>query len=156
MGLADAEAEHALALGQRNARTIELFERYCANVRVEVMSGTGWLEAASDLPIGHRAFRCAYAPGGVQYGTDLEEEAVEFYEEHCRGCGDRVRSSLLGDNIATMADARHAARDARAAREAAEKAERQREREDRVARRARSSSAWTGSTRRRAHRTRQT
>ncbi len=48
-----------------------------------------------------------------------------------------MRSSLLGDNIATVADARHAARDARAAREAAEKAERQRQREDRAARRAR-------------------
>jgi hypothetical protein len=137
MGLADAEAEHALALGLRNAQVIELFERYCANVRVEVMSGTGMLEAATGLPIGHRAFRCAYAPGGVQYGADLEEVAVEFYEEHCRGCGDRVRSSLLGDSIATVADARHAALDARAALETAEKAERQRQREDRAARRAR-------------------
>ena len=78
------------------------------------------LEAATGLPIGHRAFRCAYAPGGVQYSADLEESAVEFYEEHCRGCGDRVRSGLLGDNIATVADARRAARDARAALEAAE------------------------------------
>ena len=64
LGLADAEAEHAL--GQRNAQVIVLFERYCANVRVEVMGGTGMLEAATGLPIGHRAFRCAYAPGGVQ------------------------------------------------------------------------------------------
>ena len=137
MGLADAEAEHALALGQRNAQVIELFERYCANVRVEVMSGTGMLEAATGLPIGHRAFRCDYAPGGVQYGADLEEVAVEFYEEHCRGCGDRVRSSLLGDTIATVADARRAALDARAALEVSQKAERQQQREDRAARRAR-------------------
>ena len=137
MGLADAEAEHALALGQRNAQVIELFGRYCANVRVEAMGGTGMLEAATSLPIGHRAFRCAYAPGGVQYAADLEEAAVEFYEQHCRGCGDRVRTGLLGDNMATLAEARRTARDARTAREAAEKAERQQQREDRAARRAR-------------------
>ena len=137
MGRADAEGADALALGQRNAEVIELFRRYCANVRVEVMGGTGMLEAATGLPIGHRAFRCAYAPGGVQYAADLEDAAVEFYEEHCRGCGDRVRTGLLGGNITTLADARRTARNARTAREAAEKAERQRQREDRAARRAR-------------------
>lgn len=137
MGRADAEGADALALGERNAEVIELFRRYCANVRVEVMGGAGMLEAATGLPIGHRAFRCAYAPGGVQYAADLEEAAVEFYEQHCRGCGDRVRTGLLGDNIATLADARRTARDARTAREAAGKAERQRQREDRAARRAR-------------------
>ena len=137
MGRADAEGTAALALGQRNAEVIELFGRYCANVQVEVMGGTGMLEAATGLPIGHRAFRCAYAPGGVQYAADLEEAAVEFYEQHCRGCVDRVRTGLLGDNVATLADARRAAGDARTAREAVQKAERQRQREGRAARRAR-------------------
>jgi hypothetical protein len=137
MSLADAEGARALALGQRNAEVIELFGQYCANVRVEVMSGTGMLEAATGLPIGHRAFRCDYAAGGVQYAADLEEVAVEFYEQHCRGCGDRVRTGLLGPNIADLADARRAARDARAVRDAAETAEKQRQREDRAARRSR-------------------
>lgn len=137
MGRADAEGANDLARGQRNAEVIEFFERYCSNIRVEVMGGTGMLEAATGLPIGHRAFRCAYARGGVQYAADLEEAAVEFYEQHCRGCGDHVRTGLLGKNIATLADAQRAARDERTAREAAGKAERQRQREDRAARRAR-------------------
>jgi hypothetical protein len=44
---------------------------------------------------------------------------------------------LLGDNIATLADARRAARDARAERGAAETAEKQRQKEERAARRTR-------------------
>lgn len=137
MGPGDAEAEHAPALGQRNAQVIEFFGRYCANVRVEATGGIGILEAATGLPIGRRAFRCAYAQGGVQYAADLEEAAIEFYERHCRGCGDRVRTGLLGDNIATVADARRTAGDARAVHEASDEAERRRQREDRAARRAR-------------------
>jgi hypothetical protein len=61
MGQADPEAARYLALGQRNAEAIELFERFCGNVRVELMGGRGMLEAATGLPIAHRAFRCAYA-----------------------------------------------------------------------------------------------
>ncbi len=137
MDRADPEAAHDLALGRRNAETIELFERFCGNVRVEVMSGTGMLEVATGLPIGHRAFRCAYAPGDVEYSMHLEDAAVEFYEQHCRGCADRVRSGLLGDNIAALADARRTARDSRVKREAAETAEMQRQQEERAARRTR-------------------
>jgi hypothetical protein len=134
---ADPEEAHYLALGQRNAEAIELFERFCGTVRVEIMSGRGMLEAATGLPIAHRAFRCAYASGTVAYSMRLDDAAVEFYEQHCRGCGDRVRSGLFGDNIATLADARRAARDAQAAREAAETAELQRLQEERTARRTR-------------------
>jgi hypothetical protein len=137
MDQADPEAARYLALGQRNAEAIELFERFCGNVRVEVMGGRGMLEAATGLPIAHCAFRCAYASGTVAYSMHLDDAAVEFYEQHCRGCGDRVRSGLLGDNIATLADARRAARDARAEREAAETAEKQRQQEERTARRTR-------------------
>jgi hypothetical protein len=134
---ADAETAHYLALGRRNADAIELFGRFCGNVRVEVMAGIGMLEEATGLPIGHRSFRCAYASGTVAFSMQLEDAAVEFYEEHCRGCRDRLRTSVLGDNIATLAEARRAVRDARAEREAAETAEMQRQREDRAARRMR-------------------
>jgi hypothetical protein len=134
---ADPEEARYLALGQRNAKAIELFERFCGNVRVEVMSGRGMLEAATGLPIAHRAFRCAYASGTVAYSMHLDDAAVEFYEQHCRGCGDRIRSGLLGENIATLADTRRAARDTQTRREAAETAERQRRQEERTARRTR-------------------
>jgi hypothetical protein len=79
---ADPEEAHYLALGRRNADAIELFERFCGNVRVEIMSGRGMLEAATGLPIAHRAFRCAYASGTVAYSMHLDDAAVEFYEQH--------------------------------------------------------------------------
>ena len=80
MNQADPETAHYLALGQRNAEAIELFERFCGNVRVEAMSGAGMLEAATGLPIGHRAFRCAHAAGAVAFSMHLDDAAVEFYE----------------------------------------------------------------------------
>ena len=137
MNQADPEEAHYLALGQRNAEAIELFGRFCGNVRVEIMGGRGMLEAATGLPIAHRAFRCTYASGTVAYSMHLDDAAVEFYEQHCRGCIHRVRSGLLGDNIATLAAARRAARDAQAEREAAETGELQRRQEERTARRTR-------------------
>jgi hypothetical protein len=103
MGLADAEANTPSLSDSATPRSSSSFERYCATVRVEVMGGTEMLEVAIGLSIGHRAFRCAYAPGGVQYSADLEEAAVEFHEEHCRGCGDRTRPGLLSDNVVTVA-----------------------------------------------------
>jgi hypothetical protein len=126
-------------LRQRNAEVIDLFQRFCSNVRVEVTGGTGMLEVATGLPIGQRAFRCAYASGGIASGMVLEDLAVEFYEEHCRGCGDRAQSGLLGDTIATVADARRSDQEARAGRETAAAAERQRQRDERAARRSRRS-----------------
>jgi len=135
----DPEEARYIALGQRNAEVIELFQRFCGNVRVQVTGGTGMLEAATGLPIGQRAFRCAYASGGIASGMVLEDLAVEFYEEHCRGCGDRARSGLLGDTIATLADARRSDQEARAGRETAAAAERQRQRDERAARRSRRS-----------------
>jgi hypothetical protein len=107
--LAGAEGARYVAMGQRNAEVIELFKRYCANIRVDVMGGTGMLEAETGLPIGHRAFRCPYASGSMTSGMILEDLAVDFYEQHCRGCGDHVRPGLLGENIAALADARRSA-----------------------------------------------
>ncbi len=139
MDRSDPEEARYIALGQRNAEVIEFFQRFCGNVRVQLMGGTGMLEAATGLPIGQRAFRCAYASGGIASGMVLEDLAVEFYEEHCRGCADRARSGLLGDTIATLADARRSDQEARAGRETAAAAERQRQRDERAARRSRRS-----------------
>lgn len=92
----DPERARAVALGRRNAEVIELFERFCRNVRVEVTGGTGTIELDTGLPIGQRSFRCKYASGTMSSGSNLEYEAVGFYEEHCRECADRVRPGLLG------------------------------------------------------------
>jgi hypothetical protein len=131
------EEARYIALGHRNAEVIDLFQRFCGNVRVEVSGGTGMLEAATGLPIGHRAFRCAHASGNIMSGMMLEDLAVEFYEQHCRGCAFRVRSGLLGDTIATVADARRADQEDRNRRENDEAAERHRQRDERAARRSR-------------------
>lgn len=139
MGRSDSEEARYIALGQRNAEVIELFQRFCGNVRIQSMHGIGMLERATGLPIGDRAFRCAYASGGIASGMVLEGLAVEFYEEHCRGCTYRVRSGLLGDTIATLADARRSDQEAQAVREAAAAAERQRQRDERAGRRSRRS-----------------
>ncbi len=61
----DPAIAQAVALGQRNAETIELFERFCRNVRVESVGGVGLVEQQFGLPVGMRTFRCAYASGGV-------------------------------------------------------------------------------------------
>jgi hypothetical protein len=133
----DPEEARYIALGQRNAEVIDLFQRFCGNIRVEVSGGTGMLEMATGLPIGHRAFRCAHASGNIVSGMMLGDLAVDFYEQHCRTCAFRARSGLLGDTIATVADARRADQQARADRENAEAAERQRQRDERAGRRSR-------------------
>ena len=137
MDRSDPEEARYIALGQRNAEVIEFFQRFCGNIRIEVSGGTGMLEAATGLPIGHRAFRCAHASGNIVSGMMLEDLAVDFYEQHCRGCAFRVPSGLLGDTIATLAAARRSDQEARACREKAEAAERQRQRDERAARRSR-------------------
>jgi hypothetical protein len=43
---------HYVALGQRNAEVIDLFARFCRNVRVEVMGGAGMIEAETACPSG--------------------------------------------------------------------------------------------------------
>jgi hypothetical protein len=134
---ADPEIAHYVALGQRNAEVIELFARFCRNVRVEAMGGVGMIEAQTGLPIGHRAFRCAYASGMTAFSMHLEDAAVEFYEEHCRGCADRIRSGLLGENIATLAEARRSASQAHEEKEKTEADIRLRQHEERSARRSR-------------------
>jgi hypothetical protein len=94
--LEDPERARAVALGRRNAEVIELFERFCHNVRVELTGGTGTVELDTGLPIGQRSFRCRHASGTMSSGSNLEYQAVGFYEEHRRECADRVRPELLG------------------------------------------------------------
>jgi hypothetical protein len=133
----DPERARAVALGRRNAEVIELFERFCRNVRVELTGGTGTVELDTGLPIGRRSFRCKYASGTISAGSNLEYLAVEFYEEHCRECADRVRSGLLGWDISAVADDRRAAGRARADQAAAEAEARLKRQDERAARRTR-------------------
>ncbi len=133
----DPAIAQTVALGQRNAEVIELFERFCRNVRVEVLGGVGLVEQQTGLPVGMRAFRCAYASGGIAAGMNLEDLALDFYEQNCRGCADRTRSGWLGETIATLADAKRAAQEARKEQARVEAEERRRQRDERSARRSR-------------------
>lgn len=133
-GLEPAWAE-AIAIGKRNAKTIERFERFCLNVSVEAHSGGGMVEQQSGLPVGMRSFRCPHAANPGSMGMNLEEVAIEYFEANCRGCALRRPSVLLGETIEMMADARQAARaaqrqaaDDETAARAAKQAERSRQR----------------------------
>ena len=84
-----------------------------------------------------RAFRCAYASGGVSASSNLEDLALDFYEENCRGCTNRSPSAFLGDTIANRADAKRAAQQAGEERVRAEAEELRRQRDERSARRSR-------------------
>jgi hypothetical protein len=135
----DPERARVVALGRRNAEVIELFERFCRNVRVELTGGTGTIELDTGLPIGQRSFRCKYASGTMSSGSTLEYLAVGFYEEHCRECTDRVRPGVLGRDISAVADEWRAADRARVDQAAAEAEARLKRRDERAARRTRRS-----------------
>lgn len=137
MGDIDPAIAQAVAIGQRNTEVIELFERFCRNVRVEVVGGVGLVERQTGLPIGMRAFRCAYASGGLAASMNLEDLALDFYEENCRECADRSPSGFLGDTIASFADAKRATLQVRDDRARAEAEALRRQRDERSARRAR-------------------
>lgn len=133
-GLDPAWAE-AIAIGKRNAESIERFERFCLNVSVEAHSGGGMVEQQSGLPVGMRSFRCPHAANPSSMGMNLEEVAIEYFEANCRGCAQRRPSVLLGETIEMVADARQAARaaqrqaaDDETAAKAAKQAERSRQR----------------------------
>jgi hypothetical protein len=55
----DPAIAQAIAMGQRNAKVIELFERLFRNVRVETFGWGGLAEQETGLPIVMRAFRCS-------------------------------------------------------------------------------------------------
>ena len=84
-----------------------------------------------------RAFRCAYASGGVAASSNLEDLALDFYEENCRGCSNRSPTTFLGDTIANRADAQRAAQQAGEERARAEAELLRRQRDERSARRSR-------------------
>jgi hypothetical protein len=133
----DPAIAQAVAMGQRNAATIGLFERFCRNIRVEPVGGVGLVEQQFALPVGMRAFRCAFASGGVSASSNLEDLALDFYEENCRACTNRSPSAFLGETIANRADAKQAAQHAGEERVRAEAEELRRLRDERSARRSR-------------------
>ena len=82
MNRPEPEEARYIALGQRNAEIIDLFQRFCGNIRVEVMGGTGMLEAATGLPIGGgpnpgRLTIAIYGPSRPQSGPAVQSVEVD-------------------------------------------------------------------------------
>jgi hypothetical protein len=115
----DPALREATALGMRNAEIITRFERFCQNVRVEVLGGVGMVEATSGLPLGLRSFRCEFADGSISASSNLEDLSMDFYEENCRGCAHRAPTGHLGGTIDELADRRRDARSEQAMHEQA-------------------------------------
>lgn len=116
--------------GERNRDTMVLVRNYCANARVEKFGGTGLIEQATGLPVGHHSMRCDFAPEGGMSCWDLRDAVIDFYDRNCAGCQHRqpLRLPNLLEIIAERDRARAAreVRDASHARLAAEALEKRR------------------------------
>ncbi len=75
--------------GERNRDTMVLVRNYCANARVEKFGGTGMIEQATGLPIGHHGMRCDFAPEGGMACWDLRDAVIDFYDRNCAVCAHR-------------------------------------------------------------------
>lgn len=75
--------------GERNRDTTLLVRNFCANARVEKFGGTGMIEQATGLPIGHHSMCCDFAPEGSMACWDLRDAVIDFYDRNCSGCAHR-------------------------------------------------------------------
>lgn len=76
--------------GKRNARTVELINKWCLHGEVDRMPGRGIIEDQTGLPIGHMAMTCKYSKKSTSYCYFLEDAVYEFYLENCKSCTERV------------------------------------------------------------------
>lgn len=131
------EYEEAIAIGQENLELLLLAKAWCQNIsRTRGPLGVGIPEAMTGLPISGGSLRCDFAKPPQSYGMQLAHSAVDFYEENCIGCPERVPTDAP-EHLGTWADALIAEREERAAaaaqqRREADKASKQRAVERRV------------------------
>ena len=102
--------------GERNRDTMVLVHNYCANARVEKFGGTGMIEQATGLPIGHHSMRCDFAPEGGMACWDLRDAVIDFYDRNCAGC--QQRQPLRLPNLLEIITERDRALAAQEARDA--------------------------------------
>lgn len=90
------EDEYAsyIALGQKNARIIDLATNHCQSMRFIQSGGQGMLEATTGLPLNSRRIECEVAIGDTS-GMQLEHIAFDFYTDHCIGCARRNPTGRL-------------------------------------------------------------
>lgn len=94
--------ERAIATGDRNQRTIELVQNWCALAKVEKFGGIGLVEQQTGLPIGPHAMTCDHAPARGMATWDLADAAIDFYDRNCTHCDKRqpVRLPNLSEFVA--------------------------------------------------------
>ena len=109
------EDEYAsyIALGQRNARVIDLAANHCQSMRFIQSGGQGMLEETTGLPLNSRRVECEVAIGDTS-GMQLEHIAFGFYANHCIGCAQRAPTGRL-PNLETEYQQRQAEAEAQEA-----------------------------------------
>jgi hypothetical protein len=100
--------QHAMEIGERNQKTVELIRNWCAHVSVKKWGGGGIVEAETGLPIGPRLLECPHAPASGMTGSDLTMIAVDFYDRNCADC--KLRKPVGLPNLKSLIDQRDAER----------------------------------------------
>ena len=112
----DDEYVSYIALGQRNARVIDLAANHCQSMRFIQSGGQGMLEETTGLPLNSRRVECEFAIGDTS-GMQLEHIAFGFYADHCIGCAERAPTGRL-PNLETEYQERQAEAEAQEAKAA--------------------------------------
>lgn len=113
----DKEFKKAVEDGERNRTALELVHNWCAHAKIEKFGGTGMIEQATGLPIGHHGLKCDYATAGGMFTWDLRDAALDFYDRNCIDCKHRKPVGI--PNLSSLVKER----DDRRAQEAKEAAE---------------------------------
>lgn len=104
------EIAQAIRIGQENLEILRLAGDWCLNIgHTRGPFGVGLIEEQSGLPISGGSLRCDFAKAPSIFGMQLKETAVDFYEENCIGCGDRV-ATAAHEHLGTWADSQIAER----------------------------------------------
>jgi len=116
----------AIESGVNNAEVLRLAKAWCQHARLDRRHlGTGMIEVQTGLPVSGGRLTCDYARKPVNAESmNLEPLALEFYENNCIGCPNRLPGGEE-PNLGTLADEAIKERDERAtvAREQARLAE---------------------------------
>ncbi len=86
----DQRIQDAVTAGEKNKKVMELVHNWCRNARVVKLGGTGMVEAATGLPIGHHAMACDYAAAPGMGTWDLAEAASRSSSQVSLGAARQV------------------------------------------------------------------
>jgi hypothetical protein len=81
--------EDAIAVGERNKRTMELVHNWCGHATAKRHGGIGMVEQMTGLPIGHFFLECPHAPAGGMAAFEFSETAIDFHDRNCVDCKHR-------------------------------------------------------------------